>query len=38
VAGNPAEIRREAVSWGRDTYRMSAAERVVVGWPEVPGG
>jgi len=38
VAGNPAEIRREAASWGRDTYRMSAAERIAVGWPEVPGG
>jgi hypothetical protein len=38
VAGNPAEIRREAVSWGRDTYRMTAAERVAVGWPGAPGG
>jgi hypothetical protein len=38
AAGNPAQVRREGVSWGRDTYRMSGAERVALGWPEVPGG
>jgi hypothetical protein len=38
VAGNPAQVRREAVSWGRDTYHMSGAERVALGWPALPGG
>ena len=38
AAGNPAQVLREGVSWGRDTYRMTAAERVALGWPEVPGG
>jgi carbonic anhydrase/acetyltransferase-like protein (isoleucine patch superfamily) len=38
AAGNPATVRREAVSWGRDTYRMTGAERVALGWPETPGG
>ena len=37
AAGNPAQVRREGVSWGRDTYRMSGAERVALGWPETPG-
>ena len=38
AAGIPAEIRREGASWGRDTYRMSGAERRALGWPELPGG
>ncbi len=38
VAGNPAQVRREGVSWGRDTYRMTAAERVALGWPATPEG
>jgi hypothetical protein len=38
VAGNPAKVRREAVSWGRDTYRMTAAERVALGWLATPAG
>lgn len=38
AAGSPAEVRREAVSWGRDTYRMTGAERRALGWPETPGG
>lgn len=38
VAGSPARVQREAVSWGRDTYRMTSAERVALGWPATPGG
>ena len=38
AAGNPAKVQREGVSWGRDTHRMSGAERVALGWPETPGG
>jgi hypothetical protein len=38
AAGNPATVRREGVSWGRDTYRMSGTERVALGWPERPAG
>ena len=37
AAGSPAQIRREGVSWGRDTYRMTGAERLALGWPETPG-
>ena len=37
AAGNPAQVRREGVSWGRDTYQMTGAERVALGWPETPG-
>lgn len=38
AAGNPAAVRREGVSWGRDTYRMTGAERRALGWPETPAG
>jgi hypothetical protein len=38
AAGSPAEVRREGVSWGRDTYRVSGDERRALGWPESPGG
>ena len=38
ATGNPATVRREAVSWGRDTYNMTGAERAALGWPETPGG
>jgi hypothetical protein len=33
VAGTPARVIREGVSWGRDTYVMSDAERLAVGVP-----
>ena len=38
AAGSPAQVLREGVSWGRDTYRMTGAERRALGWPEIPGG
>jgi hypothetical protein len=38
VAGNPARVRREAASWGRDTYQMSGTERTELGWPATPEG
>ena len=31
AAGTPARVIRENVSWGRDTYGMTAAERVSIG-------
>lgn len=31
VAGTPARVIREAVSWGRDTYVMTDAERLAIG-------
>ena len=37
AAGTPARIIREGVSWGRDTYGMTGAERVSIGLAEYPG-
>ncbi len=37
AAGTPARIVREGVSWGRDTYGMTGAERVSIGLTEHPG-
>lgn len=31
VAGTPARLIREGVSWGRDTYAMTEAERIGIG-------
>jgi acetyltransferase-like isoleucine patch superfamily enzyme len=31
MAGTPARIIREGVSWGRDTYAMTDAERIAIG-------
>lgn len=36
AAGTPARIIRENVSWGRDTYGMTAAERVSIGLSAKP--
>ena len=36
VAGTPARVLREGVSWGRDLHGMTAAERVAVGAPPSP--
>jgi hypothetical protein len=36
VAGTPARVVREGVSWGRHPYGMSAAERLALGLPELP--
>lgn len=33
AAGTPARVIRQNVSWGRDTYRMTADERAAVGAP-----
>ncbi len=38
VAGVPARVVREGVSWGRDTYGMTPAERLAIGMPETPEG
>jgi hypothetical protein len=38
AAGSPATVRRQGVSWGRDTYRMTSAERLAIGWPNELGG
>jgi hypothetical protein len=38
VAGTPARVIRENVSWGRHTYGMVAAERVAIGLTETPNG
>ena len=36
AAGTPARIVRNSVSWGRDTYAMTEAERVAIGMPATP--
>lgn len=36
VAGTPARLLREGVSWGRHPYGMSGAERIAIGLPELP--
>lgn len=38
VAGTPARVIREGVSWGRNTYAMTSEERVQIGMPESPNG
>ena len=37
MAGTPARVVREAVSWGRHPYGMTAEERQSIGMPEQPG-
>jgi hypothetical protein len=37
AAGSPARVLREGVSWGRDTYAMTAKERLALGLPALPG-
>jgi carbonic anhydrase/acetyltransferase-like protein (isoleucine patch superfamily) len=37
VAGTPARVIREATSWGRHPYGMTAAERRAIGLSEGPG-
>ena len=36
VAGTPARVIREGVSWGRSNNGMIAAERISIGLPELP--
>jgi hypothetical protein len=36
VAGTPARVIREGVSWGRSNNGMTAAERLSIGLPEAP--
>ena len=36
VAGAPARVLREGVSWGRDLHGMTAAERLSIGAPPSP--
>ena len=36
VAGTPARVIRDEVSWGRDTYAMTPAERLSIGCKPVP--
>jgi hypothetical protein len=36
AAGTPARVLREGVSWGRETYAMSEAERLSIGLPAQP--
>lgn len=36
VAGTPARVIREGVSWGRSTYGMTGAERLSIGLAEMP--
>lgn len=36
VAGTPARVIREGVSWGRSNAGMTAAERLAIGLPETP--
>ncbi|MDE2334862.1 MAG: hypothetical protein KGK10_10035 [Rhodospirillales bacterium] len=38
VAGVPARVLREGVSWGRETYGMTEAERVLLGLPPLADG
>lgn len=38
VAGTPARVIREGVSWGRSNNGMTAAERLSIGLPEEPEG
>ncbi len=38
AAGVPARVLREGVSWGRETYGMTEAERVSLDLPPVAGG
>lgn len=38
VAGTPARVLRENVSWGRDLGGMTAAERLSIGLPAIPEG
>ncbi len=38
AAGVPARVLREGISWGRETYGMTEAERVSLGLPAVPEG
>lgn len=38
VAGTPARVIREGVSWGRSNAGMTAAERVSIGLPAEPEG
>ena len=35
AVGTPARVIRESVSWGRNTYGMSDAERLSIGLPEL---
>ena len=36
IAGTPARVIREEVSWGRHPYGMTAAERRSIGMPDLP--
>jgi acetyltransferase-like isoleucine patch superfamily enzyme len=36
VAGTPARVIREGVSWGRSNNGMTGAERLAIGLPEQP--
>jgi carbonic anhydrase/acetyltransferase-like protein (isoleucine patch superfamily) len=36
MAGTPARVIREAVSWGRHPYGMTGEERVSIGMPKLP--
>jgi hypothetical protein len=38
AVGSPARVLRDGVSWGRDTYTMTGAERLALGVPETPQG
>jgi hypothetical protein len=38
AAGVPARVLREGVSWGRETYGMTQAERIALGLPPMPEG
>ncbi len=38
AGGVPARVLREGVSWGRETYGMTEAERISLGLPPVPEG
>ena len=38
AAGVPARVLREGVSWGRETYGMTEAERVSLDLPPIPEG
>jgi len=38
AAGTPARVIRDNVSWGRDTYAMTQAERRLIGAPDLTTG
>ena len=38
AGGVPARVLREGVSWGRESYGMTEAERIALGLPPVPEG